>query len=59
VAWRKALFGSLHPWGLVGYVHDPTHQHEKFGPRDTKMVFIRYPEHFKGYVMYGEYPNGE
>ena len=22
------------------------------------MVFIRYPAHAKGYVMYGEHPNG-
>ena len=22
------------------------------------MVFTRYPEHSKGYVMYGEHPNG-
>ena len=22
------------------------------------MVFIRYPEHSKGYVMYGEHPGG-
>jgi len=32
-------------------VHNPTHKHGKLGLRDTKMVFIRYLEHSKGYVM--------
>ena len=44
--------------GLAGYVHNPTHKHGKLGPRATKMVFIRYPTHSKGYVIYGEDPNG-
>jgi len=39
-------------------VHNTTHKHEKLGPKATKMVFIRYPAHAKGYVMYGEHPNG-
>jgi len=36
----------------------PTHKHGKLGARATKLVFIRYPEHSKGYVMYGEHRNG-
>ncbi|KAK2993245.1 hypothetical protein RJ640_015724 [Escallonia rubra] len=28
------------------------------GPRATKSIFLRYSEKFKGYVMYGEHPNG-
>jgi len=43
-----------------GYcVHNPTHKHGKLGPTATKMVFIKNPAHSKGYVMYGEHPNGE
>ena len=34
-----------------------THEHGKLGPRATKMTFIRYLEHSKGYVMFGEYLN--
>jgi len=40
-------------------VHNPTHKYGKFGPRVTKMVFIRYPVHSKGYMMYEEHPNGD
>ena len=48
------------PWNIfaAGYVHNATHKHRKLGPRATKMVFIRYPEHSKGFVLYGEHPNG-
>jgi len=55
---RKPSLDHLHPWGLAGYVHNPTHEHGKLGPRVTKMVFIKYPEHSKGYIMLGEHPNG-
>lgn len=55
---RKPSLDHLRPWGSAGYVHNPTHKHGKLGPRATKMVFIRYPDHSKGYVMYGEHPNG-
>ena len=51
---RKPHLDHLHPWGSAGYVHNLTHKHGKLGPRATKMVFIRYSEHSKGYVMYGE-----
>jgi len=55
---RHPSLDHLRPWGSTGYVHNPTHEYGKLGPRATKMVFIRYPEHSKGYVMFGEYPNG-
>ena len=46
------------PMVSADYAHNPTHKHRKLGPRATKMVFIRYPVQSKGYVMYGEHPNG-
>ena len=49
---RKPLLDHLRPWESAGYVHNPTHRYGKLGPKATKMVFIRYPEHSKGYVMY-------
>ena len=55
---RKPSMDHLHQWGSTAYVYNSTHKHEKLGPRATKMVFIRYPPHSKGYVIYGEYPNG-
>jgi len=55
---RKLSLDNLRPWGSAGHVHNPTHRHGKLGPRATKMVFIRYPEHSKGYVMFGNHPNG-
>jgi len=55
---RKPSLNYLRPWGSAGYMHNPTHKHEKFGPRVNKMVFIRYLAHVKGYVMHGEHPNG-
>ena len=39
-------------------MHNQTHKYEKLSPIATKMVFIRYPEHFKGYVIYMEHHNG-
>jgi len=39
-------------------VYNPTYKYGKLGPRAIKMVFIRYPAQSKGYVMYGEHPNG-
>ena len=55
---RKLSLDNLRPWGLAGYVHNPTHKHDKLGPKATKMVFIRYPEDSLGYVIFGEHPNG-
>src|SRR5688572_18760298 len=54
---RKPILGHLRKWGSAGYVHNPTHKHGKFGPRATKMVFIRHPNNSKGYVVYGNHPN--
>ena len=38
-------------------VHNPNHKYGKFDLRATKMAFVRYSAHFKGYVMYKEHPN--
>jgi len=54
---RKPSLEHLCLWGSAGFVHSPTQKHGKLGPRTTKMGFIRYPEHFKGYVMFREHPN--
>ena len=54
---RKPSLDHLWPWGSAGYVHNLTHKHGKLGPGATNMVFIRYLAHYKGYVIYGEYPN--
>jgi len=55
---KKLSLDHLRLWDSAGYVHNPTHKHEKLGPRAIKMVFIRCPAQSKGYVMYGEHPNG-
>jgi len=49
----KLSLDHLCPYGLAGYVHDPTHKHGKLSLWATKIVFIRYPKHSIGYVMYG------
>ncbi|KAL0298186.1 UNVERIFIED_CONTAM: Copia protein [Sesamum angustifolium] len=54
---RKPNLEGLRPWGLAGFVHSTSHQYGKLGPRASKLIFIRYREHSKDYVMYGEYPN--
>jgi len=55
---RKPSLEHLRPWGSAGYVQSPTHKYGKLGPRATKMVFIGYPKHSKGYVMYDNHHNG-
>ena len=55
---RKLSLDHLRPWGSAGYVHNPTHKHENFGPKATKMLFKIYPAYSKGYMMYGEHLNG-
>ena len=54
---KKPSLEHLRLGGSAGYVHNPTDKHGKLGPRTTKMVFIRYLEHSKGYVMFGEHPD--
>ncbi|KAL0378716.1 UNVERIFIED_CONTAM: hypothetical protein Sradi_3177100 [Sesamum radiatum] len=54
---EKAQFRRLTPWGSAGFVHSTSHKYGKLGPRASKLIFIRYYEHSKGYVMYGEHPN--
>lgn len=55
--YKPALEG-LRPWGSAGHVHHYSHKYGKLGPRANRCVFIRYCEHSKGYVMYGEHHNG-
>ncbi|KAK2989911.1 hypothetical protein RJ640_001976 [Escallonia rubra] len=43
---------------LAGYVHSTSHKYGKLGPRAKKSIFLKYSENSKGYVMYGEHPNG-
>ncbi|KAL0394937.1 UNVERIFIED_CONTAM: Retrovirus-related Pol polyprotein from transposon TNT 1-94 [Sesamum latifolium] len=54
---RKPNLEGLRPWGSAGFVHSTSHKYEKLGPRANKLIFIRYCEHSKGYVMYGEHPD--
>ena len=44
--------------GIRGFLPTPTHKYGKLGPRARKHIFIRYSDSSKGYVMYGEHPNG-
>jgi len=50
------------PWPIYAYgvrlVIHTTQPTNILGPRATKMVFVGYIEHSRGYVMYGEHPNG-
>lgn len=55
---RKPNLEGLRPWGSAGFVHSTSHKHGKLGPRAVKHIFIRYCDHSKGYVMYGEHPDG-
>ena len=48
----------LRPWGSTGYVHNANHKYGKLGPRARKHTSIRYSEGSKGYVMFGEHPDG-
>jgi len=48
------------PWHIYAHgvwlvIYTITHKHGTLGPRATKMVFIRYPEYSRGYVMYGKH----
>ncbi len=54
----KPILDYLRPWGSAGFVHHASHRYGKLGPRASRHVFIRYPEDSKGYVMYGEHPDG-
>jgi len=48
---NKPSLDHLQPWGSTDHVHNPPHKHRKLGPKASKMVFIRYPKQFKGYVQ--------
>ncbi|KAL0286290.1 UNVERIFIED_CONTAM: Copia protein, partial [Sesamum calycinum] len=54
---KKPNLEGLRPWGSAGFVHSTSHKYGKLGPRASKLIFIRYCEHSKGYVMYGEHPD--
>ena len=54
---EKPELENLQSWGSVGFVHDTSHKYGKLGPRGKKCIFIRYPEHSKGYVLIGEQPD--
>ncbi|KAL0349923.1 UNVERIFIED_CONTAM: hypothetical protein Sradi_4141500 [Sesamum radiatum] len=43
--------------GSAGFVHSTSHKYGKLGLRASKLIFIRYCEHSKGYVMYYEHPD--
>jgi len=55
---EKPDLEHLRPWGCAGYVHSTSHKYGKLGPRARKHILIRYSESSKGYVMYGEHPDG-
>ena len=55
---RKPNLTHLRPWGSAAFVHDPSSKFGKLGPRGRKCIFIRYPEHSKGYVFIGEQADG-
>ena len=55
---KKLSLDHLRPWGSAGYVHNLTYKYGKLGTRATKMMFRRYPAHFKGYMMYREHSEG-
>ena len=42
----------------MAYVHNPSHKYGKLSPKGRKCVFIRYNEHFKGYVFIGKHVDG-
>lgn len=53
--WLQAYLGELKAMGFAGYIRHSYHKYGKLGPRANKYMFIRYCEHSKGYVMYGEH----
>ena len=55
---REPSLSYLRPWGSAAYVHDLSHKYGKLGPRGKKCIFVRYPEHSKGYVFIGEHSDG-
>lgn len=55
---EKPNINNLWQWGSTGFVHNSFHKYGKFGLRENKCIFVRYPNHFKGYVLIGEQPDG-
>jgi len=54
----KPNLGYLHPWGCAAYIHNNSHEYGKPGPKGKKCIFIRYYEHFKGFVFIGKKDDG-
>lgn len=54
----KSNLEHFQPWGFVSYVHTTFHKYVKLDPRANKHTFIRYSDSSKGYIIYGEHPNG-
>ncbi|KAL0349840.1 UNVERIFIED_CONTAM: hypothetical protein Sradi_4133200 [Sesamum radiatum] len=52
---RKPNLQSLHPWGSTGFMHSTSHKYGNLDPSAYKLIFIRYCDHSKGYVMFGEH----
>ncbi|KAL0313704.1 UNVERIFIED_CONTAM: hypothetical protein Scaly_2908500 [Sesamum calycinum] len=55
MAWQKPNLQSLHPWGSTGFVNSTSHKYGNLDPSAYKLIFIRYCDHSKGYVMFGEH----
>lgn len=55
---KKPNLNNLKPWDSVGFVQDSFHKYRKLGPREKKCIFIRYIDHFKGYVVIDEQYDG-
>jgi len=51
---RKPDLTGMRPWGSATCIHVPSRKHEKLGARGKRCMFIRYPEHSKGYVFIDE-----
>ncbi|KAL0293568.1 UNVERIFIED_CONTAM: Copia protein [Sesamum angustifolium] len=52
---RKPNLEGLRPWGSAGFVHSTSHKYGKLGHKANKLIFIRYREYSKSYVMYGKH----
>jgi hypothetical protein len=54
----KPNLGHLRPLGCATYIHNPSHEYEKLGPKGKKCIFIQYSEHSKGFIFIGEKADG-
>ena len=49
---------NLWPWRSTTYIHNLSHKYGKLGHKGRKCIFIRYTEHFKGYVFISDHEDG-